>query len=219
MSRSRSERILRETTDFLLDVGRLQPKFSQRVTNLNTELQRIEQEHQEALQHYSHQWEAASKEQEALRAKLAATQIALANAEAALMVARSEAEKNTQVLRQELENTLGNSQEVPQVTAQELAASQRQLEQLRRKINSPRFWSGAFAETFAESLASMDSVHQALEVESSAEVTEVFRSWQQEIVSGLELFDEAGFDADIAEHLRRLLICQWVYLRWQEVTS
>lgn len=219
MSRTRSDRTLREAADFLLDVGRLQPKFHQRAAELSAGLSQIEQQHKETLRQYTLEWERARRSQEHLRRSLAVAQSALGKAEAEL----SQAEETILALRRELEKADRSPAVVdkppPPPSDPEVAALQRQLEQLRRKINSPRFWSGAFAETFAESLASMDAVHQALEVNSEAEVITVFHAWQKEIVGGVELFEEVGFDPDIAEHLRRLLICQWVYLRWQEVTS
>lgn len=224
MSRTRSDRTLREAADFLLDVGRLQPKFHQRAATLSAELRQTEQEHQDALGRYSREWEAARKERDALQASVATLQDALKHAQADLRTAQAEAERATRALQQERTRPQSHSI-IHEVVSQpappdpEVEALRRQLEQLRRKVNSPRFWSGAFAETFAESLAGMDAVQQALEVDSAAEVTAVFRTWQREIVDGVELFGEVGFDPDLAEQLRRLLICQWVYLRWLEVTS
>lgn len=224
MSRTRADRAVREAADFLLDVARFQPKFHQRAVALSTELRQTEQEHQEALGRYSREWEAARKERDALQASVATLQDALKQAQADLRTAQAETERTTRALQQERAQPRPHPV-VPVVAAPppptdpEVEALRRQLEQLRRKVNSPRFWSGAFAETFAESLAGMDAVQQALEVDSAAEVTAVFRTWQREIVDGVELFGEVGFDPDLAEQLRRLLICQWVYLRWMEVTS
>lgn len=224
MSPAQSDRTLREAADFLLDVARLQPKFHQRAMTLSTELRRTEQEHREALSRYSREWAAARKEQEALRASVAALQDTLKKTRADLRAAQAEADRATRTIQQGLARPQAQPAvlvaAVPSpVPDPEVELLRRRLEHLQRKVNRPRFWSGAFAETFAESLAGMDAVHQALEVDSAAEVTAVFRAWQQEIVDGIELLGAVGFDDDLAEHLRRLLICQWVYLRWQEVTS
>lgn len=223
MSRARADRALREASDFLLDVARLQPKFHQRALALSAELRQTEQEHQDALSRYSREWENARKERDALQASVDSLNGALKQVQADLRTSRAETERATRALEQ----ALAQPQPHPPVhetpppprTDPEVESLRRQLEQLRRKVNSPRFWSGAFAETFAESLAGMDAVQQALEVDSAAEVSAVFRAWQEEIVDGVELLGEVGFDPDLSEQLRRLLICQWVYLRWLEVTS
>lgn len=220
MSRARAERAVREASDFLLDVARLQPKFHQRALALSAELRQTAQESQETLSRYSREWETAHRERDALQANVAALNGALKQAQADLRAAQAEAERSTRALAQALQSQPPpDVQDAPPRTDPEVDSLRRQLEQLRRKVNSPRFWSGAFAETFAESLAGMDAVHQALEVDSVTEVSAVFRTWQDEIVEGVELLGEVGFDPDLSEQLRRLLICQWVYLRWLEVTS
>lgn len=223
MSRARADRALREASDFLLDVARLQPKFHQRALALSAELRQTEQEHQEALGRYSREWENARRDRDALQANVATLNGALKQAQADLRTARAETERATRALEQALAqpqpHPAVHEAPPPPRTDPEVESLRRQLEQLRRKVNSPRFWSGTFAETFAESLAGMDAVQQALEVDSAAEVSAVFRAWQEEIVEGVELLGEVGFDPDLSEQLRRLLICQWVYLRWLEVTS
>ncbi|PYE52045.1 hypothetical protein [Deinococcus yavapaiensis] len=98
-------------------------------------------------------------------------------------------------------------------------ALQAELERLQRRVHNPRFWTAAFAETFAESLASMDAVHAPLEGIDASDVLEVFAAWHAEVQEGVELLHTVGFDAALSEHLRRVLIVQWVYLRWLELTA
>jgi hypothetical protein len=93
------------------------------------------------------------------------------------------------------------------------------LEAFRMKIHRPHFWTAAFAETFAESLATMDRAHRPLEVTDPRELPTVFRAWHQELEAAVEQFVTDRFDPDLAEQLRRTLICQWVYLRWLELTD
>lgn len=94
-----------------------------------------------------------------------------------------------------------------------------QLQEFKRKVNRPRFWTAAFAECFAESLSAMDQAHRPLEVSTPEEVQAAFQGWHADMEAGLELFQKSGFDAEVAEGLRRDLICQWVYLRWLELTD
>ncbi|WP_034383095.1 hypothetical protein [Deinococcus sp. YIM 77859] len=116
--------------------------------------------------------------------------------------------------QQELRALQGNLESTPLVRA-----LRRELELLQRRIHSPRFWTGTFAETFAESLEAMDSVHAALEGAAPADVPEVFRAWHGEIQAAVERFSSGVFDEALCEQARRILICQWVYFRWLEVTT
>ena len=94
-----------------------------------------------------------------------------------------------------------------------------QLEAIKAKIHRPRFWTAAFAEAFAESLAAMDKAHQPLEVALPEEIAHAFQQWHQDHEAALDLFLTSGFNADLAEELRRDLICQWVYFRWLELSD
>lgn len=222
MSKVRPQRVLRDTADFLNDIAQLQPGFRERADLLSVGLRHLEQHQQASTQTEERLSDQLREAQKALADARLELRLVQARHQAAITHAERDIEnlkRDLSVARQETHQQIPNSAPAPTSSSTEEAALQRELQQLRRKINSPRFWTGTFAETFAESLASMDAVHEALEVATEAEVTSVFAEWQQEITSGVELFAEAGFDADLAEHLRRLLICQWVYLRWQEVTS
>ncbi len=100
-----------------------------------------------------------------------------------------------------------------------LAQLTRHLNRLQTRMQRPNFWTGHFAEIFSESLAALDSAQQPLEVETDFEVQEVFNAWHTEIETTLADFERSGFEVVRAEHLRRLLLCQWVYLRWRELTA
>jgi predicted nuclease with TOPRIM domain len=115
-------------------------------------------------------------------------------------------------------------QEVKELKAAHETAQQRvaELEQentrLNQKINNPRMWTSEFVKPFAESLEAMRNVYGATGLDRPRAVKETFQAWHQEIETTVMQLQEGEFEMTLSERARRILICQWVYLRWLEVS-
>lgn len=176
-------------------------------------------DHARALAQTRQERDDALAELAEARRELAALRVAEPDGEALDLsdeVERLEAE--LRAAREELRALREDIRNDPQV--QEV---RRRVEALEKRVHRPHFWTASFAATFAESVAVMQDAHAPLversEEAGSVDAVAVFRTWQAEVVAAVELARDGAFDLDLGEHARRLLVCQWVYLRWLELTS
>ncbi|HEX2863816.1 MAG TPA: hypothetical protein VHN99_04560 [Deinococcales bacterium] len=100
----------------------------------------------------------------------------------------------------------------------EVQALQADLDALRHRINHPGFWRADFAAAFDEDVEALQDIHEALQGDGPAAILPAFKAWHAEIERGVErLLQEGPYDASLNRQLRRILLEQWVYLRWVEV--
>jgi len=95
------------------------------------------------------------------------------------------------------------------------ARLQQELDLLKAHVHRQDFWHKEFALLLAADLDSLDS--SINETASPEDWMAVFGLWHQEILEGLgRLAQGQGAEQD-GEKVRRLILAQWVYLRWLEV--
>lgn len=96
------------------------------------------------------------------------------------------------------------------------ARLQQELNLLKARINGQDFWHREFALLLASDLDSLDGLIN--ETASPQDWTAVFALWHEEILEGLQgLAQREG--PEQGEQVRRLVLAQWVYLRWLEVAN
>jgi rubrerythrin len=103
-----------------------------------------------------------------------------------------------------------------EVKIQELEAAN---DKLNNQFRNPHFWPSTFARPFAESLEAMREVSGSSQLDSKETVAQTFKDWHAQIEEAATQTFDGTFDLARCERARRILICQWVYLRWLEVSS
>lgn len=214
---------VQEVIDLLNTLTATQPQHHRRGQQVAQALQVESRQRADALRQYEQEWKKLRERAETERRRADAAEQEVRRLQAQLeplqeqvraMAALQGLPEQVRALEAQVETARAEVQLQP-----EFVALKGQLDAFRNKIYRPRFWTAAFAEAFAESLAAMDQAHRPLEVGSAEGVQAAFRAWHRDMEAGLDLFITSGFDPDMAEGLRRDLICQWVYLRWLELTD
>ena len=92
------------------------------------------------------------------------------------------------------------------------------LGELEQRVTHPKFWTQEMVAPFSETLGAFDDVYGANAPEAPGEVLEQFGAWHRQVEETLGALLSGPFDLAACERLRRVLICQWVYLRWLEIS-
>jgi DNA repair exonuclease SbcCD ATPase subunit len=98
-----------------------------------------------------------------------------------------------------------------------LDQTREKLNQLEAKVTKPQFWKKEFVEPFAFALHEFNDIGGSSENDDPQAVRELFQTWHGEIEAQVIEFATNGFDLEACERLRRILLLQWVYLRWLEI--
>jgi len=98
---------------------------------------------------------------------------------------------------------------------EEVARLQQKLDRLYAHIHRQDFWRKEFALLLAADLDSLDNLIN--ETTGPEDWAAVFGIWHQEILEGLGRLSRGQGSEQDREKVRRLVLAQWVYLRWLEV--
>ena len=182
-----------------------------------------------SLQWYETQWLEAREEARLERAKIARLEGEILALQHQLKHAQLEAAQAAQIPIIELErdglsaalhDLRGRGDELGQLDAvtQELLQTRAKLERVQRLPTREGIWEG-LAREFAESLEDFAPIYGALERDTDDEVILTVMAWHEEVerimtsgLAGNALTDETAC-------ARRILIAQWVLLRWLEVAE
>jgi hypothetical protein len=100
----------------------------------------------------------------------------------------------------------------------ELEQSRHELQSVQSKISRASFWS-SIAKEFAESIEDFPAIQGSSAKDSNSAVIETVNAWQQEIQATFGRALAGHSDFDQTARARRILIAQWVLLRWLEITA
>ena len=181
------------------------------------------------LQWYEVQWLEAREEARLERAKTARLEGEILALHHQLKHERLEAERAAQIprlelerdgLRAVLESLQSRADELSQLDAitEELNQTRLKLERVQRLPTREGIWEG-LAREFAESLEDFAPIYGALERDTDEDVILTMMAWHEQVeqivahgLVGSALTDETAY-------ARRILIAQWVLLRWLEVAE
>lgn len=182
-----------------------------------------------SLQWYETQWLEAREEARLERAKTARLEGEVLALQHQLKYAQLESAQAAQIpilelerdgLRAALKGVQSRAEELYQLDAmtEELSQTRLKLERVQRLPTREGIWEG-LAREFAESLEDFAPIYGALERDTDEEVILTVMAWHEEIerimthgLAGNALPDETA-------SARRILIAQWVLLRWLEVAE
>jgi hypothetical protein len=182
-----------------------------------------------SLQWYEAQWLDAREEVRLERAKTARLEGEILALQHQLKHERLEAERVAQIPRLELErdglraaldSLQTRADELRQLDAitEELHQTRSKLERVQRLPTRVGIWEG-LAREFAESLEDFAPIYGALERDTDDEVILTVMAWHEQIEQTVAHGLTGNALTDETTHARRILIAQWVLLRWLEVAE
>lgn len=118
---------------------------------------------------------------------------------------------------QDLESQLKKIQALGDVHSQ-LDQTQKKLERVQKRVYREDFWRGMVS-GFAESIDSFPMIYGAEEQDTDAKTLSAISDWNIEIELILQMALQGQAESEDLERARRLLIAQWVLLRWLEVAE
>lgn len=131
---------------------------------------------------------------------------------------RDEAERQVKVLESAIEQVKEQRQELIDALKKTAADRERseehlkRLQELRELVKSPQFWLDEVAAPFAHEIEMFDLVPQVARSSDRGDPSDM-------ALEAAELLAQLAekFDLEKASYVRRLLLAQWVYLRWLEL--
>jgi len=167
----------------------------------------------EKLRFYERQWNEEHKQRLELRKKLDLVTKERDEVQHQLLTLQA----NQESLTQECEALRKNCQRL-----QEQVAFRRRLQikrdqqwkRLKRRVMQPGFWIEAVAVPFAKELEMFDMLPEVARQYDSGDPADMALEAAQLLIGLTQSFEQSD-----AAKLRRMLMAQWVYLRWLELTS
>lgn len=179
-------------------------------------------ETREMVSWYERAWLEETKKSEKMSTELAAIQLELANTRQAAMRAQQvePLEQECKDLYSQVKTLKAQLEQFSefQTLQTQLLETHQKLERLQRRFQREDFWHG-MAEEFAESLESFDSITGSIISEEPDEVLETVQDWHTQLAQTFENGMKGQAEQHATEHARRILIAQWVLLRWLEVSE
>ena len=104
------------------------------------------------------------------------------------------------------------------VLESELDTERKRLSRLQRRCARPDFWR-ELAHEFAESLDAFPSIYGSDDAESDDQLRATVGDWHAQIQATLERVLAGKSQMTEVEYARKILMAQWVLLRWFEVSE